>query len=399
MPNRFAVIIVALIFVPLAKGQAWLNIADVEFNHRQALTIESTADVDSDSVLVHLPITLPANRVAVAPVELPTGIARDKIDQFFIPFQVDGNVLTFALPLKAKEKKQIWLYSSDKPVNMPGFAPKVAYDNRQAYRSFENNLAAFRVESGSGANTTGMVIDTFGKTEKGQGLRLVELYQTGHDSYHVMSYWGIDTLQVGSSPGLGGVYIYVGDQSGRAAAPNIWVDTPTNGPIELKVHMTAPVSVANRNFTLDRTLTLWADERGIRDDVRVTGDNLDGVQLGVGLRNLPNEQWTEKFSDGYAFVAGDANQQHYKAVSLGAVFNPAQYVKTIPLTGNNGGHVYILNMNREGNALVSRHHFGNIWDGDGQISTNDKFEEYLKRQAKLLQAAPKVTLSDKIETK
>lgn len=391
-----------LITSTLAQGQAWLDIRDLPFTQRQAVTVENPADVDSDSALVRLPITIPGNRVGLAPLAPRTGIARDKVDQFFIPFQVDGNTLTFALPLKAKEKQQLWLYSNSVPINMPGFAAKTAYDNRQAYRSFENNLAAFRVEAGSGFNTTGMVIDTFGKTEKGQGLRLVELYQTGHDAYHVMSYWGIDTLQVGTSPGLAGIYIYIGDEVGRAAAPQIFVDAPVQGPIATVVRMTAPVAVAGRNFTLTRTLTLWADERGIGDKVEVTGDNLDGVQLGLGLRNLPNEKWTEKPSDGYAFVTGDANQQHYKWVSLGVVFDPSKYAKTIPSmrqTGNNSGKTYILNMTKEGNALVSRHHIGNIWDGDGQINTNEGFEKYLQKQAKLLVNPAKAELSSKIENK
>src|SRR5439155_13291938 len=136
--------------------------------------------------------------------------ARDRADENFVPFQVNHGVLTFAIPLKENERKHLYIYTSPQRVILPGFPPKTAVDNRHAYRSFENNLMAFRVETGPGANTTGMAIDLFGKSARGKGLRLVELYEQG--DYHHPQYWGVDILKVGTGPGLGGAYIVISDQ-------------------------------------------------------------------------------------------------------------------------------------------------------------------------------------------
>src|SRR5207237_6914464 len=127
---------------------------------------------------------------------------RDAADEEFVPFQVSDNTLIFSLPLKAHEKKQLHVYTSSQQLNMPGFPMGTGYDSRHAYRSFENRFAAFRMESGPGANTTGLAIDLFGKTREGKGVRLAELYQKGHDSYHTLPYWGGDISKVADGPGL-----------------------------------------------------------------------------------------------------------------------------------------------------------------------------------------------------
>src|SRR5262249_39432025 len=157
-----------------------------------------------------------------------------------------------------------------------------------------------------------------------------------------------------------------------------------SGPVETSITMTAPVEVAGKKFTLARNLTLWADERGIDDVITLKGDDLNGAAIGIGLRNLPSEVWVERPRDGAAMVCGDNNQPNYKSVGLGAVFDPAEYVRTIDLKDEaNGGHVYVLKGKSENGVLASRHHLAAIWDGDGQINNSGEFGRYLQQRAKL----------------
>jgi len=257
----------------------------------------------------------------------------------------------------------------------------------------------FRMETGPGANTTGMAIDLFGKTAKGKGVRLQEIYEGGHDSYHKLQYWGIDCLKLGSSPGVGGLYVIVGDQIGRPSCETTLVECLHSGPVETVLTVEGPVKVGSKKFHVTRMLTLWADERGIDDVVRLEGEDLSGAQLGLGMRNLPNEQWIERPTDGVAMNHGDNNQPNYKSVGFGAAIDPSQYVKTIDLHDEtNGGHVYVLKGETRDGALVSHHHLAAIWDDDGQINNPADFQKYLQRWARLLNNPPRVRISDHAES-
>ena len=307
MSNIMRVRTVCLLLVAIMSGSTlvrasdWIAVPELKFTQRLAITVENPSDVDTDSALAHIRVgdlagKLPDakdGQIAVADSEPPQHKPKpDRANEYFIPFQVNDGVLTFAAPLASREKKTLFIYTSPARLNMPGFPMKTGWDNRFAYRSFENNLMGFRLETGPGANTTGMAIDLFGKTAKGKGIRLGEIYESGHDSYHKLQYWGIDCLKLGSSPGVGGLCVIVGNQMGRPDAPNILVDCPHTGPVETVVRATSPLEVGGRKFNLTRTLTLWADERGIDDVVELKGDNLDGAQIGLGMRNLPSVRVT-----------------------------------------------------------------------------------------------------------
>src|SRR5436190_1478470 len=77
-----------------------------------------------------------AGQIAVVPAAAPAKApARDAADLNFQPFQINHGQLTFAVPLAAHEKKQLFLYTAPSRLNLPGFPPKTGYDNRHAYRS------------------------------------------------------------------------------------------------------------------------------------------------------------------------------------------------------------------------------------------------------------------------
>ena len=77
------------------------------------------------------------------------------------------------------------------------------------------------------------------------------------------------------------------------------------------------------------------------------------------------------------FQTGDANQPNYKAVGLGALFDPSEYVKTIDLPkGDNAGHLYVLKGKADGGKISSKHRLAEIWDMDGQLEKPvDKAEQ------------------------
>lgn len=398
-----------------AEAPQWPKIEGLQFNSRLAITVENPTDFANDAAVVHLSLSDLAKRlpdakpgqIAVIDPSLPKP-RRDAADEFFIPFQTTENELTFSLPLNAREKRQLLLYTT--PVAgapFPGFPAGTHFDSRKAYRSFENKYAAFRIETGPGANTTGMTIDCFGKTAAGKGLRLTEMYQKGHDAYHNLDYWGVDILKVGNGPGLGGLYLYAAEAVGRPTYQTISTECLYSGPVETAIRFSGPITVAGKRYTVSRVLTLVADDRSIRDTVTVEGDDLAKVQIGIGVRDLPNCKWNEDPARGIGFQTGDANQPHYKAVGLGCLFSPDEYVRTIDLPDKKDpGHVYVLKGKMEDGKLVSRHRLASIWDMDGQLpkpvetaaELTAPFAAFFDQWSADRDAPIKVTLGERAET-
>lgn len=385
-------------------AEPWFDLKDFgPLTQRVAITVENPADVPVEAALVHIPLSdlakaLPDAKSAqicvVDPEHKPA--KRDAADQEFIAHQVSNDTLIFAIPLKAKEKKAVHIYTAPQRLNLPGFPPKTAWDNRHAYRSFENNLIAYRMETGPGANTMGFGIDAFGKTEKGKGLRLQEAYEHGHDSYHKLSYWGVDILKVGYGPAIGGIYVMTpdGKEQGRPEFATSFVDCVYTGPVETLLKCTAPVEVGGKKTTVTRMYTLVGDDRTVRSEDIVeaaAGSSLDGLTIGIGIRDLPNGSWIEKSEPGYAISAGDTNQPEsgYTSVAISAVFPKSGFEKMIPIEDKkgakpgfgDGGHIYILKPEKSGAALVAHNRLTMIWNGDGEINNPADLEKACQRWA------------------
>ena len=408
----FAALVTAMFFGASSRAaDKWFELKDFgPLTQRVAVTVENPADVPVEAALVHIPMgelrkTLSdasPNKVCVVDPANPrynatTQPKRDRANEYFVPHQVSQRTLIFAIPLAAKEKKTLHVYTAPQPLNMPGFPPKTAWDNRYAYRSFENNLVAYRMESGPGANTMGFGIDAFGKTKAGKGLRLQEAYEHGHDSYHKLAFWGVDILKVGYGPAIGGIYVVANGAAGGEAdmgRPQIassLVECVYSGPVETLIKCTAPVEVAGRKVNVTRMYTLVGDDRTVRSEDKVEGDNLDGLTIGVGIRDLPNGKWVEKEQPGYAISSGDTNQPEsgYDSVAISAVFPAGGFSKVVELSDpkkakpgfGDGGHVYVLKTEKKDNAIVARNRLTIIWNGDGEISTPAELEEACQRWA------------------
>jgi hypothetical protein len=413
----FLLIGVLSLLISPADAADWFELKDFgPVTERVAVTIENPADVPVEAALVHLPLSdlaksLPdakADQICVVDPETKPA-KRDAAELNFVPHQVSSETLIFAIPLEAKQKKQLFIYTAPQKLNMPGFPPKTAYDSRKAYRSFENNLIAYRMETGPGANTMGLGIDAFGKTKRGRGLRLVEAYEGGHDSYHKLAYWGVDILKVGYGPAIGGVYVISGNDSGRPQFATTMVECVYSGPVETLLKCTAPIDVAGRKVNLTRMYTLVGDDRTIRDEVKVEGDNLDGLTIGIGIRDLPNGKWIEKSDSGYAISAGDSNQPEsgYTSVAISAVLPKGGFERIVELKDpknakpgfGDAGHVYVLQPQRAGNALTATNRLTMIWNGDGDINNAADLEKACERWAAQRDNPIKVDVSGNVEKK
>src|SRR3954453_9170435 len=96
-----------------ADNGNWLHLEGLgQLTQRLTVTVQNPADVDTDSALVHIKLSdlsskLPDakdGQVAVTYAAPPrTEPKKDRANEWFVPFQVDDGVLTFAVPLKAGE--------------------------------------------------------------------------------------------------------------------------------------------------------------------------------------------------------------------------------------------------------------------------------------------------------
>jgi hypothetical protein len=136
--------------------------------------------------------------------------------------------------------------------------------------------------------------------------------------------------------------------------------------------------------------TLVGDDRTVHSEDRVDGDNLDGLTIGIGIRDLPNGKYIEKPDLGYAISAGDSNQPEsgYTSDAISAVFPKSGFEKVVPIEEpkkdvkpgfGDGGHIYILKPEKNGNALVASNRFTIIWNGDGDINNPADLEKACKR--------------------
>jgi hypothetical protein len=178
---------------------------------------------------------------------------------------------------------------------------------------------------------------------------------------------------------------------GRPQFATSVVDCVYTGPVETLIKCTAPVEVAGKKTTVTRMLTLVGDDRTIHDDVKVDGDNMDGLAIAIGIRDLPNGKWIEKSDPGYAISAGDSNQPEsgYTSVAISAVLPKSGFEKVVELKDEknakpgfgDAGHAYLLKPEKSGNALVATNRLTMIWNGDGDISKVEDLDKACQRWA------------------
>ena len=154
--------------------------------------------------------------------------------------------------------------------------------------AFENSHIAFRCYS------DGWGLDVFGKTERGKRLSLRNFFQLEPPSvsdYHHFHEIGMDILNLGDTPGLGGaVFVVQGQRYIPSFKQSHW-QILTHGGQTCCVMVSAPIKIGDRTLVAQRLLTLHASDRFIEDQLQLLGDQaiVSQCQMGVGLT---------KFKDG-----------------------------------------------------------------------------------------------------
>jgi hypothetical protein len=391
-----ALVSLALLSTPCFAAD-WFHIGDTHFAARLPITIENPADVDDPAVVFSMKLADLGEKMPAA-TKNTIGVADDKHE--LIPVQAGNEWMTFVVPVKAHEKKTVYIYAAKSPVQLPRFEKKTGTDSREAWRSFENEFMAFRVEVGDKSKTTGLAIDIFGKTHKGRGAILKDIYAS---DYHKPQPWGIDVMKVSHGPGLGGVYLYLGQKMGRTSAGTTTFRVLYEGPIKTCVIAEGPVEIDGKKLKVTRSIDLAANDRTLFDTVTVDGpaDVLKDIKIGIGLRDLPEQKWIERPQDGYAGVVGKGNQEGTDQLGLGVVFDPKDFVRMQTIEHEtDGGHVYVLTPHHEGEQSVHVHsRLMAFWNGDGWVSSAEQFESLLQQYASLWKSPAKITIADTAETR
>ncbi|GGF51592.1 DUF4861 domain-containing protein [Echinicola rosea] len=192
--------------------------------------------------------------------------------------------------------------------------------------SWENDKVGFRHYL-DGRNSK----DVFGKKIHGMSPRNVGINNAGvtEDNYHVMEDWGRDILSVGTSVGLGGYSLMIGEElvrlgvTQRDSANNVAATTfevVESGPL-LSV-MTYDYEDwmpegTGRTYQVKETTEIWPGMYGYHNSV--VFENLQGDESGViGLVNIHTEKVLQTFKkDGFTVLFTHDKQTYDKEWYLG----------------------------------------------------------------------------------
>lgn len=244
-------------------------------------------------------------RIAVAEIQAATPefnaahfavAAGDRwLDWREIPHQVDDWDLdgearvTFLAEIPAEAEAVFYLYYEPEGSREPVF-PKLTHavlDN-PAYAAWESEYAAYRIYTGQ--------IDTFGKhvwRRLPKPDRLV--YPLIDVNYHVEQEWGMDTLLVGTTSGLGGITLYQGDTPLLVQSPagegavQFEYRVIGSGPLRSAVEVVAThVDLDHPNAAVTMRFYATADQQDSEVQV-VLPPELAGQDIAPGIMKLAEE--------------------------------------------------------------------------------------------------------------
>ena len=230
--------------------------------------------------------------------------------------------------------------------------------------------------------------DIFGK--KTGEMVLQDVGQTGFDSYHEPSDWGMDILKVGESLGIGALGFWTGDAALRVeTTDSIICSIPLNGPIQSSVKTiyygwnTGPQTV-----DLTSLLSIHAGSRLTRHDLALSAGlpNLctgivkhEGTSL---LQDDGKEEWGYLATWGKQSLAEDL-------LGMAVVYRKGQLLQ---VTEDEHSQVVVL---RPDNNNTLTYYFLAAWEQEpGGIKTEEAFRAYLDNTIKSLSAPPEITYGE-----
>lgn len=294
------------------------------FTRRIPITLDNSAG----AALSNWPVVLSVAELEAVATDLNLGncalATQDAEGQWEqMPYQVDeideavGRELSFLASVPAEAQGTYYLYYSPEGRRSSLFMLKTrtAEDWVPPNIGWESALAAYRVYDGQ--------FDFFAKKMTGGGEPAPETYilpTIGDRDYHQETEWGMDPLLVGTTSGIGGLTLYLGEQGYRIQNPEGKGDVRFDkevlavGAVRAVVEVTADNLVPdNRDVAARITCLIYAGHQESEIRVRVVGAPEEAL-LAPGLTKLPTEETCFDKEKGYF---GNWGQQNIEIGPIG----------------------------------------------------------------------------------
>lgn len=214
-------------------------------------------------------------------------------------------------------------------------------------------------------------IDIFGK--KVSDMVLQNVGQDGYDSYHEMSDWGMDILNVGESLGIGSIAAWNDNKAYRVAETDtITCQITAKGPIYSQITTRYyGWKIEGKKYDLISNLSITAGSRMTKHSISIT-NNPDNLCTGIVKHDNTKILKGSKSNNGWNYLA-TYGKQSLADDNLGmAILYKNSDVMEI--TEDENSHVTVLKVN-EGNL---DYYFLAAWEKEPNgIKNGNEFQKYL----------------------
>lgn len=196
---------------------------------------------------------------------------------------------------------------------IPKAEARIGWEPGASTAGWESNLSAYKFVNGR--------IEFYGKLFEGPILRRLPAEERRIQD------WGMNVLDAGDSPGLGGLSLWDGDihlplygPAGETARLTVL----SSGPIRALVKAEYEgIQWAGGQAVITQHFSVFADNTWSRHEVFIDSKAGGPVIFGPGLRKLPGETWTQNEAKG--FLASWGRSPGAGEVGLAMIFPPADF--------------------------------------------------------------------------
>lgn len=227
-------------------------------------------------------------------------------------------------------------------------------------------------------------VDIFGKRTSEMVLQNVG--QDGFESYHNYTDWGMDVLKVGNSLGIGSIGFWDEKNAVRiAVTDSVFCKIIDNGDLYSSINtMYYGWKDAGRSVDLNSTISIYAGSRISWENIELS-EMLDNLCTGIVKDEKAELILSEDSDFDWSYMA-TFGQQSLNGDNLG-MFVFYKKEDFISLKEDLYSHVVVLNPS----AKSLTYGFGAVWEKDlDQITTKEKFVDFLKKTQEELNNPPKV---------
>jgi hypothetical protein len=227
-------------------------------------------------------------------------------------------------------------------------------------------------------------VDIFGKRTSEMVLQHVG--QDGFESYHNLSYWGMDVLKVGNSLGMGSIGFWDKKNAVRiAVTDSVFCKIVDNGDLYSSINTVYyGWKDAGRSVDLSSTISIFAGSRISWESIELS-EMLDNLCTGI-VKDEKAELILSEDSDSEWSYLATFGKQSLNGDNLG-MFVFYKKEDFISLKEDLYSHVVVLNPS----AKNITYGFGAVWEKDLEhIATKEEFIDFLKKTREELNNPPKV---------